>query len=211
MLMDETNEPDLFRQILGLVASQDPDPGVTADRLAEACALAEGLQDLLSDDPEAFERQAARNRVSEQLPQLIGEVVIAAARAEDAAGTLLQSRSGDPDRRAVGYDDSSSRLVTALRDSVPAELADRFASALKLRHFVVHGVWVNGSFVSSRSDGKPSDFVSLKRRYRTKAPEMDMKPFMKSDLEALAREFWEIEDELERLHSQVLFGEGESE
>ncbi len=48
--------------------------------------------------------------------------------------------------------------------------------------------------------GVPFDFVSRKRRYRTLAPEKDTKAFMKSALEWLAREFWEIENELEKLH-----------
>ncbi len=34
---------------------------------------------------------------------------------------------------------------------------------------------------------------------------------MKSALKWLAREFWEIEDELEKLHSDVLLGKGKAE
>ena len=48
----------------------------------------------------------------------------------------------------------------------------------------------------------------MKRGYRTAAPARDTKAFMKSALKWLSREFWEIEDELETLHSEVLFGNG---
>lgn len=34
---------------------------------------------------------------------------------------------------------------------------------------------------------------------------------MATALKWLAQEFWEIEDELEKLHSEVLFGKGQSE
>ena len=117
---------------------------------------------------------------------------------EDAGGTFLQATSGDWDTRAIGYDDTSSRLVKALRDTAPKALVDRLEAALELRHFVVHGVWVNGSFVKHPGTGEPFDFVSMKRRYRTEAPEKDTKAVMKSALRWLAREFWEIEDELSR-------------
>ena len=51
----------------------------------------------------------------------------------------------------------------------------------------------------------------MKRRYRTLAPEKDTKAFMKSALKWLAREFSEIENELEKLHAEALFGEGKAE
>jgi hypothetical protein len=74
-------------------------------------------------------------------------------------------------------------------------LVDRLEAALELRHFVVHGVWVNGSFVEHPHAGEPFDFVSMKRRYRTEAPENDTKA--KAALKWLACDFWEIEDELD--------------
>jgi len=51
----------------------------------------------------------------------------------------------------------------------------------------------------------------MKRRYRSDAPQKDTKAFMATALKWLAQEFWEIEDELEKLHSEVLFGKGLSE
>lgn len=51
----------------------------------------------------------------------------------------------------------------------------------------------------------------MKRRYRAEAPARDIKAFMKPALKWLAREFWEIADELERLHPEVLFGKGKAE
>ena len=176
-----------------------------------SAALLHRLKEALANEPESLTRQMSRRQVSPELPQLIGEVVIAAAWAEDAGGTFLQATSGDWDTRARGYDDTSSRLVKALRDTAPKALVDRLEAALELRHFVVHGVWVNGSFVKHPDTGEPFDFVSMKRRYRTEAPEKDTKAFMKSALKWLAREFWEIEDELEKLHSEVLFGKGKAE
>lgn len=155
-------------------------------------ALLHRLKEALANDPESITRQMSRRQVSPELPQLIGEVVIAAAWAEDAGGTFLQATSGHWDKRARGYDDTSSRLVKALRDTAPKALVDRLEAALELRHFVVYGVWVNGSFVKHPDTGEPFDFVSMKRRYRTSAPEKDVKAFMKSALKWLAREFWEI-------------------
>ena len=69
-------------------------------------------------------------------------------------------------------------------------------------------MWVNGAFVKNPDTGEPFDFVPMKRGYRTAAPARDTKAFMKSALKWLSREFWEIEDELETLHSEVLFGNG---
>ncbi|GAA1350990.1 hypothetical protein GCM10009636_10780 [Arthrobacter koreensis] len=65
-------------------------------------------------------------------------------------------------------------------------------------------------FLKHPDTGEPFDFVSMKHRYRTLAPEKDTKAFMKSALKWLAREFWEIENELEKLHSEVLFRRGQS-
>ena len=112
-----------------------------------SAALLHRLKEALANDPEPLTRQMSRRPVSPELPQLIGEVVISAAWAEDAGGTFLQSTSGDWDTRTRGYDDTSSRLVKALRDTGPKALVDRLEAALELRHFVVHGVWVNGSFL----------------------------------------------------------------
>jgi hypothetical protein len=53
--------------------------------------------------------------------------------------------------------------------------------------------------------GKTYDFVSMRRSWRTDAPEREMKAFTKSALEWLAQEFWGIQEELEDLHSKVLF------
>lgn len=176
-----------------------------------SAALLHRLKEALANDPEPLSRQMSRRPVSPELPQLIGEVVISAAWAEDACGTFLQSTSGDWDTRTRGYDDTSSRLVKALRDTAPKAFVDRLEAALELRHFVVHGVWVNGSFLKHPDTGEPCDFVSMKRRYRTLAPEKDTKAFMTSALKWLAREFSEIENELEKLHAEALFGEGKAE
>lgn len=202
------DEPDLIDELVEWLMPPDLGARPKAEQLAVGTALLHRLKEALANDPESLTRQMSRRQVSPELPQLIGEVVMAAAWAEDVGGTLLQAISGDWDTRARGYDDTSSRLVKALRDTAPKALVDRLEVALELRHFVVHGVWVNGSFVKNPDTGEPFDFVSMKRRYRTTAPEKDTKAFMKSALKWLAREFWKIEDELETLHSEVLFGKG---
>lgn len=140
------------------------------------------------------------------LAQLIGEVVIAAAWAEDAGGTLLQVLSCDLDARAKGYDDSGSGLVKALKPHVPADLIERFDAALRLRHFVVHGIFVVGSFANDPSTVWSGNVCSLKRSRRTEKPEREVKVLSADSLRQLAQQFWEIEEELERLHSEAIFG-----
>ncbi|PPF50144.1 MULTISPECIES: hypothetical protein [unclassified Rathayibacter] len=198
-------DADLISELLEWLVPPDLKERPTAEQIATGTALLYRLKEAIATDPDALVRQANRRQVSPELPQLIGEVVIAAAWAEDAGGTFLQVTSGDWDKRAPGYDDTSSRLVRALRKKAPAKLVERLEAALELRHFVVHGIWVNGSFVKHPQTGDAYDFVSMKRRYRTDAPTKDSKAFMKSALKWLAQEFWEIEDELEKLHSEILF------
>jgi len=205
------DDRDLIDEILEWLLPKDMEMRPKSEQIAIGSALLHRLKEALANDPEALNRHVSRRQVSPELPQLIGEVVIAAAWAEDAGGTLLQATSGDWDSRARGYDDTSTRLVKALRGTAPDELVDRLKSALELRHFVVHGIWVNGSFVKHPVSGQAYDFVSMKRRYRTDAPERDSRAFMATSLKWLAQEFWEIEDELERLHSEVLFGRGQTE
>ncbi len=204
-----TEDEDVIGELLQWLVPPDLEERPAVEQIAMGTALLYRLKEALATDPDALVRQASRRQVSPELPQLIGEVVIAAAWAEDAGGTFLQATSGDWDTRAPGYDDTSSRLVKALRKEAPAELVDRLETALELRHFVVHGIWVNGSFVNHPQTGEPYDFVSMKRRYRTDAPAKDIKAFMKSALKWLAQEFWAIEDELEKLHSELLFGGNE--
>lgn len=202
-------DEDLIAELLEWVVSPDLKERPAAEQIAMGAALLYRLKEAVVTDPEALVRQANRRQVSPELPQLIGEVVIAVAWAKDAGGTFLQAIAGDWDKRAPGYDGTSSRLVMALRKKAPAELVDRLETAAKLRHFVVHGVWVNGSFAKHPRAGEPYDFVSMKRRYRADAPSKDSKAFMKGALEWLAQEFWAIEDELEILHSEILLGGGE--
>jgi len=150
-----------------------------------------------------------RRHATPDLPQLIGEVVLAAAWAEDAAGTLLQAATGDWTVRAKGFDDTSGRLLSHLARVAPAELVERLKVAMELRHFVVHGFWVDGSFVPHGQGGRKYDFVSMKRSWKTEAPEREIKAFTKNALSWLAQEFWEIEEELEKLHSKALFDKSE--
>lgn len=132
---------------------------------------------------------------------------MAAAWAEDAAGTLIQASSGDWEVRAKGYDGSSSSLVRALRriPAVPDELVARLESALEHRHFVVHGFFVDGNFHKHPKTGKTYDFISMKRSWRTDGPERDVRAFTRTALEWLAQEFWDIEAELEDLLTKALF------
>lgn len=89
-------------------------------------------------------------------------------------------------------------------DAVPDELVARLESALEHRHFVVHGFFVDGNFYQHPETGKTYDFVSMKRSWRTDAPERDVKAFTRNALESLAQEFWDIEAELEDLHTKAL-------
>ncbi|MBH0010121.1 hypothetical protein [Salinibacterium sp. SWN1162] len=139
-----------------------------------------------------------------ELPHLIGEVVIAAAWAEDAAGTLIQAGSGTYERRAKGYDDTSSSLLKALQGVAPDELRVRFKLALELRHFVVHGFFTNGESHINSKTGSPHQFLAMKRSFRTQAPEREIMGFSAESLRELAQEFWEIESALEDLHTDIV-------
>lgn len=180
-----------------------------SQQIAQAKSLLNRLEAAVAEQtarPNLARGQSDRKTVSPELPQLIGDVVIAAAWAEDAAGTLLQALSGSWEVRATGYDDTSSSLLRALKAVVSKELIERLDTALKLRHFVVHGFFVDGSFVKHPTSGRPYDFVSMKRSWRTDAPEREVKAFTADALRWLALEFWEIEGELETLHSDTLLG-----
>lgn len=128
---------------------------------------------------------------------------MAAAWAKDAAGTLIQASSGDWEVRAKGYDDSSSSLVKALKriDAVP----DDSSCGWRARSSIVISsstVFVDGKCYKHPESGKTYDFVSMKRSWKTDAPERDVRAFTRNALEWLAREFWEIEAELEDLHTK---------
>lgn len=92
---------------------------------------------------------------------------------------------------------------------VPDDLVVRLESALEHRHFVVHGFFVDGKFYKHPETGKTYDFVSMKRSWKTDAPERDIRAFTRNALEWLAQEFWEIEAELEDLHTKVLFDQSD--
>lgn len=199
----------LTEELLSYLISPNFTELTKAEQIAQGKALLYRLETALEEyrqNAGETPRGLARKSPSLELPQLIGEVVIAAAWAEDAAGTLLQASSGVWKVRAKGYDDTSSSLVKALKAVVPVDLIGRLETALRLRHFVVHGFFVDGSFVKHPTTGEPYDFVSMKRSWRTEAPEREVKAFTVNALRWLAQEFWEIEGELERLHSEVIFG-----
>lgn len=63
-------------------------------------------------------------------------------------------------------------------------------NTLKLRHFVVHGFFADGSFINHRETGKEYDFISMERSCRSDAPEREIVAFTKNALEWLAQEFW---------------------
>lgn len=205
---------ELTEELLDFIITSDFADRSKAEQIALGMSLLRRLEETIAEhrrNPEAGAlSRVSRRAPSPELPKLIGEVVVAAAWAEDAAGTLIQASSGGWEVRAKGYDDTSSSLVKALKrldKIVPDELIERMENALKLRHFVVHGFFVEGSFIKHPGAGMTYDFVSMKRSWRTSAPEREMKAFTKNALEWLAQEFWGIEEELEELHSQVLFHE----
>lgn len=203
-------EADFVEELLSDLISPGFADMTKAEQIAQAKNALHRLEAVLEERRSArdsFATEPRRRSAASDLPQLIGEVVIAAAWAEDAAGTLIQAASGSWEVRARGYDDTSSSLVRALRPRVPLALIDRLETALKLRHFVVHGFFVDANFLSVSGTDKTYDFVSMKRSWRTDAPERDVKAFTRNALGWLAQEFWEIEEELEQLHGNVLFGE----
>lgn len=204
---------ELTKELLDFLIPSDFADRSKAEQVALGKSLLRRLEVTLDEhtkNPDAGELdKVSRKSPSPELPKLIGEVVIAAAWAEDAAGTLIQASSGGWDVRAKGYDDTSSSLVKALKrlDTVPVELIGRLEDALKLRHFVVHGFFADGSFVKHPETGRTYDFVSMKRSWKTGAPEREIMAFTKNALKSLAQEFWGIEEELEDLHSKVIENE----
>lgn len=207
-----TDSPqDVAEELLNVLNTPDFTDLPKAEQLARGKSLLRRLEATIEErrkgPADGGQRNQWRRSTLPDLPKLIGEVVMAAAWAEDAAGTLIQASSGDWEVRAKGYDDSSSSLVKALKriDAVPDELVVRLESALEQRHFVVHGFFVDGNFFKHPETGKIYDFVSMKRSWKTDAPERDVKAFTRNALEWLAQEFWDIEAELEDLHTKALF------
>lgn len=187
---------ELTGELLGFLITSNFMDRSKAEKIALGKSLLRRLKVTLDEhrkNPDAGKlSKFSRRSHPIELPKLIGEVVVAAAWAEDAAGTLIQVPSGGWVVRAKGYDDTSSSLVNALRrlDAiVPDEPIERLENALKLRHFVVHGFFADGSFIKHPETGKTYDFVSMKRSWRTDAPEREMKAFTKNALEWLAQEF----------------------
>ena len=204
---------ELARDVIRYVSSSEFSDLPEAERIARGNALLRRIEDATGGDSATVGTHRDKRACkwpSPELPELIGEVVIAAAWAEDAAGTLLQASKQDWDKRADGFDATSTRLLKALKPVVSTQLHERLDEALQLRHFVVHGIFVDGSSVLRPSTGQPYDFISMKRSWATAAPERQMKAFTADALRWLAQEFWEIEDELESLHGKALFGDGEA-
>lgn len=209
------NARDVAEELLNVLNTPDFTDLPKAEQFARGKSLLRRLEATIkerrkgsADSPTP--KQWRRSTLSDQ-PKLIGEVVMAAAWAEDAAGTLIQASSGDWEVRAKGYDDSSSSLVKALKriDAVPDELVVRLEGALEQRHFVVHGFFVDGNFYKHAETGKTYDFVSMKRSWKTGAPQRDVRAFTRNALEWLAQEFWDIEAELEDLHTKALFDQSD--
>lgn len=187
---------------------------ITADHALTAEEKLERLEQLrtrliarideLEDSPDENSAASYPQPVSSEVAQLVGELVIAAAWAEDAAGMLLQGSTGQWDRKADGYGATSSRLLTALKPVVSNELHERMSTVMEIRHFVVHGIILDGRFVVDPHTGEPAEHMAIKRGFRSHAPERDGITFTAAQLRAVRDEFWKIEDELEELHSQAL-------
>jgi len=209
------NPRDVAEELLNELDTPDFTDLPTAEQLARGKSLLRRLEATMEErrkgTADGVPPKQRRWSTLPDLPKLIGEVVMAAAWAEDAAGTLIQASSGDWKVRAKGYDDSSSSLAKALKrmDAVPDELVARLESALEHRHFVVHGFFVDGNFYKHPETGKTYDFVSMKRSWRTDAPERDVRAFTTNALKSLAQEFWDIEAELEDLHTKALFDQSD--
>lgn len=206
--------PELTEELLKYLTDPDFANLPQAEQISQGKVLLHRLDQALKEQganrQEAAEK-TSRKLSSPELPQLIGEVVIAAAWAEDAGGTLVQATSDNWEVRAKGYDDTSSSLLKALKKVVPNELVERFDAAMKLRHFVVHGIFFDGISIKHQSSGNTYDVLAMKRSWRTAAPERELKAFTFNALRWLSQEFWEIEEELERIHSEVLFGKQNEE
>lgn len=136
--------------------------------------------------------------------KLVGDVVIAAAAAEDAAGMLVQAASQDWRVRAAGYGATSGKLLKALKAIVPDDLYERFDAAMHLRHQVVHGQAYPGSSWGLDGDGMEERIVFSKRDYMGDTPDRSIKALTLRGLSDLAREFWLIEDQLEMIHTEML-------
>jgi len=203
------DDDDLIEGMLKDLIAPDFSDLPIPEQIAQAKSVLHRLETAVDDlrsDPAAASTKNRRRTASPELPALIGDVVMAAAWAEDAAGTLLQALSGNWEFRAKGYDDTSSSLIRALKQCLDSELVERFETALSIRHFVVHGFFIEASFIKHPITGASYDFVSMKRSWRTEAPERQIKAFTADALRWLAQEFWDIEAALERRHSEVLFG-----
>ncbi|MGO2746214.1 hypothetical protein [Microbacterium sp.] len=144
-----------------------------------------------------------------RLNELIGEVVICCAVAEEHASELLQLRSGDLDKAVDGYGSTSSRLLRKLKGKIPDELHERFRDALDFRHYIVHGVYVDAKFFLGKQNTFSQDgYVAMKQSFGNDAPGFTVRYINEAELIGLRDRLTSISAELSTLISQAMDGFG---
>lgn len=148
-------------------------------------------------------RRREWRRLTPEVRELIGEVLIASAWLEETTNTFLQNRYGTWVARAAKYGTAASSLADGI-ESFPEtkHLAQRFREAMAKRNYLAHGVilMIPG----------PQPLWSLKHQMTYRQDRTSGEPpvreewyFGIEDLESLVDEIWEIQDEL-KMESDAL-------
>lgn len=140
-----------------------------------------------------------------RLNELIGEVVICCAVAEEHASELLQLRSGDLDKAVDGYGSTSSRLLRKLKGRIPDELHERFTDALGFRHYIVHGVYADAKLFLGKQNAFSQDgYVAMKQSFGKDVPGFTLRYINETELIGLRDRLLSISADLSTLISHAM-------
>lgn len=158
----------------------------TIDELQRLQQLLEYRMYALRSGHHVAEQPPSVTNLPPRLNELIGEVVVCCALAEQQASELLQLLSGDLDTSVAGYGFTSSKLLKKLKGRIPDELHEQFKDAFDFRHYIVHGVYVPAKFFLGTQDAFSQDgYVAMKQSYGEEVPGFNLRYINETELARL--------------------------
>lgn len=177
----------------------------TLDELKRLQQLLEYRKHALRSGHHVAEQAPSVTNLPPRLNELIGEVVVTCAAAEEHASELLQLRSGNLDKAVDGYGSTSSRLLKKLKGKLPDDLHERFKDALDFRHYIVHGVYVDAKYLLGKQNAFSQDgYVAMKQSYGNDVPGFTVRYINEAELLGLRDRLVSISVELSTLISQAM-------
>ena len=177
----------------------------TLDELKRLQQLLEYRKHALRSGHHVAEQAPSVTNLPPRLNELIGEVVVTCAAAEEHASELLQLRSGNLDKAVDGYGSTSSRLLKKLKGKLPDDLHERFKDALDFRHYIVHGVYVDAKYLLGKQNAFSQDgYVAMKQSYGNDVPGFTVRYINEAELLGLRDRLISISVELSTLISQAM-------